>query len=129
MCDYSLEHYQSRPAKEGETFTLNRFASGSIGFIAKDAPSVAVCLSCDMKVRLMNLPEHVQSRFGVAAGDRATFTQVDGGLYRDAVRFSNGRIALLQELGPGVTAMLDDALSAPLPKQQPAVKQLAEIAR
>ena len=68
MCDYSLEHYQSRPAKQGETFTLNRFPSGSIGFIAKDAPSVAVCLSCDMKVRLMNLPEHVQSRFGLSAG-------------------------------------------------------------
>ncbi len=129
MCDYSLEHYQSRPAKQGETFTLNRFPSGSIGFIAKDAPSVAVCLSCDMKVRLMNLPEHVQSRFGLSADDLATFTQVDGGLYRDAVRFSNGRVALLQELGPGVSATLDDALTGPLPTEPVVVRVLAEIAR
>lgn len=119
MCDYSLEHYQSRPAQQGETYTLTRFPSGSIGFIARDTPSVAVCMACDMKLKLANLPDHVQSRFGIQATDVATFTQVDGGLYRDGIRFSNGRVALLQELGPGVSASLYDALSRPIESLKP----------
>jgi len=125
MCDYSLEHYQSRPAQQGETFTLSRFSSGSVGFIAKDQPSVAVCLACDMRLKLRAIPEHVQSRFGIGDEAPAIFTQVDGGLYRDAVRFDNGRVALLQELGPGVIASLDDALVQPIPVRKPFVEVLA----
>lgn len=122
MCDYSLEHYQSRPARQGETFTLSRFSSGSLGFIAKDSPSVAVCLACDMRLRLQALPEHIQARYSVSSEAPATFTQVDGGFYRDAVRFDNGHVVLLQELGPGVIAALDDALSQPLPVRERGVE-------
>lgn len=114
MCDYSLEHYQSRPARKGEKYVTNRFPSGSIGFVVNGDQSVAVCMACDMRLKLESIPDLMQSRLGIGADEWATFTRIEGGLYRDGVRFDNGRTALLQELGTGVTAWLEDALSTPL---------------
>ena len=39
MCDYSLEHYRSRPAQLGERYETHQFQSRSIGFIAPGDPS------------------------------------------------------------------------------------------
>ena len=45
MCDYSLEHVASRPARVGDKLVSTRFPySGTNGFTAIDEPSVAVCL-------------------------------------------------------------------------------------
>ena len=44
MCDYSLEHVASRPARVGDKLVSTRFPSGTSGFTAIDEPSVAVCL-------------------------------------------------------------------------------------
>lgn len=115
MCDYSLEHYQSRPARKGEEYETTRFTSGSIGFIEPGNHSVAVCMSCDTRVALSNIPEPVQSRLSITANECATFVRLDGGLYRDGVRFDNGRACTLQELGIGVKAMIEDALVTPVP--------------
>jgi hypothetical protein len=49
MCDYSLEMYGSRPAREGELYVITRFPSGSIGFISAGDPRTAVCLQCDAR--------------------------------------------------------------------------------
>ena len=38
MCDYSLEMYGSRPAREGEIYVTTRFPSGSIGFASAGDP-------------------------------------------------------------------------------------------
>lgn len=115
MCDYSLEHYQSRPARKGEEYETTRFTSGSIGFIEPGNHSVAVCMSCDTRVVLSNIPDPVQSRLSVTGTESATFVRLDGGLYRDGVRFDNGRACSLQELGIGVKAMIEDALVTPVP--------------
>lgn len=115
MCDYSLEHYQSRPARKGEEYETTRFTSGSIGFIEPGNHSVAVCMSCDTRLALSNIPEPLQARLSVAASESATFVRLDGGLYRDGVRFGNGRACSLQELGIGVKAMIEDALVTPVP--------------
>ena len=50
MCDYSLEMYGSRPAREGEIYVTTRFPSGSIGFASAGDPRTAVCMQCDTKV-------------------------------------------------------------------------------
>jgi hypothetical protein len=42
MCDYSLEMYGSRPAREGEIYVTTRFPSGSIGFASAGDPRTAV---------------------------------------------------------------------------------------
>ena len=50
MCDYSLEHVASRPAKVGDRLTTTRFKnpytmfSPTVGFCAVDEPDTAVCL-------------------------------------------------------------------------------------
>jgi hypothetical protein len=45
MCDYSLQHVASRPARMGDKLVSTRFLnSGTRGFAAIDEPNVAVCL-------------------------------------------------------------------------------------
>ena len=119
MCDYSLEHYQSRPARQGEEYVTHRFASGSIGFVAPNEPSVAVCMTCDMRLKLQDLPVLMQARLKVAPVEVVTFTRLDSGLYRDGVRFDNGQLLSLQDLGPGLKAELVDALADPIPARAP----------
>ena len=45
MCDYSLHHVASRPARVGDKLVSTKFLnSGTRGFAAVGEPSVAVCL-------------------------------------------------------------------------------------
>jgi hypothetical protein len=52
MCDYSLEAYRTRPARQGEHYTTHRFPSGTIGFIAPGDTVTAICLAYDTKLTL-----------------------------------------------------------------------------
>jgi hypothetical protein len=45
MCDYSLRHVASRPARMGDKLvSTSFFNSGTRGFAAVDEPNVALCL-------------------------------------------------------------------------------------
>lgn len=112
MCDYSLEAYRSRPAQLGERYETHRFESYSVGFVAPGDPSTAVCLECDMKLRLEGIPEQVQRAKRVLANEDVTFARIEKGVHHDGVRFGNGAEVTLQELGPGVKGFLYDALSS-----------------
>jgi len=113
MCDYSLEAYRSRPARQGERYKTSRFPSGSIGFTAPGDGLTAVCMACDTRLALEGLSDAVQEACGVGPAAEATFTRLETRLYRDAVRFDNGAELSLQRLGPGVEAHVLDALSEP----------------
>ena len=113
MCDYSLELYRSRPAQQGEQYRTHRFRTGSTGFIAPGDTSIAVCMACDMRLRLEGIPEIVQEIHRVSANEDVTFIRLDTGSYRDGVRFANGVMVHLQRLGPGVSAFVIDALLTP----------------
>lgn len=114
MCDYSLEHYRSRPAQEGEKYRTHRFASGSIGFVSAGDTETAVCMAYDMAMRLEGIPRTVQASHGIAAGEDVVFARLDTGRpYRDGVRFASGAEVTLQQLGPGVEAIVTDALLGP----------------
>ena len=112
MCDYSLEHYRSRPAQLGEKYETHQFGSWSIGFIAPGDASTAICMACDTKLRLEGIPELIQMRLRVSANENVTFTRLEAGPYHDGVRFANGAEVTLQELGTGVTGYVDDLLSS-----------------
>ena len=114
MCDYSLEMYRSRPAVAGERYETRRFTSGSIGFISPGAPDVAVCMACDTRLEVSNIPRHLQLSCDVPEVSGATFIRLDGGPHHDGMRFANGAEVTLQQLGPGVSASVVDALTAPL---------------
>jgi hypothetical protein len=106
MCDYSLEMYGSRPAREGEIYVATRFPSGSVGFAAPGEPKVPVCVQCDTKVVLTDIPEAMQAAYGIGREANALFAQRETGLYRDGVRLEDGRFVSLQDLQPGVGAYI-----------------------
>jgi hypothetical protein len=113
MCDYSLEAYRSRPAREGEQYVTHRFSSSAIGFIAPGDPVTAVCMAYDTQLQLEDIPQTVQAALGVPASKHATFARLEGGVFQDGVRFDNGTQITLQQLGPGVKAVVVDSLLTP----------------
>lgn len=126
MCDYSLEMYGSRPAREGELYVSTRFPSGSIGFAAPGDPRIPVCVQCDTRVVLTDIPASMQRTYGVGAEVETVFAQRETGLYRDGLRLKNGRFLSLQELPPGVGAYIPSLLekSAAKPVETAAGKRV-----
>jgi len=110
MCDYSLEMYGSRPAREGELYVTTRFPSGSIGFAAPGDPRIPVCVQCDTKVVLTDVPVAMQATYGIGAEVETIFAQRDTGLYRDGLRLASGRFVSLQDLQPGIGAYIPTLL-------------------
>jgi hypothetical protein len=55
MCDYSLELYRSRQAVNEEHYTLHRFGSGTLGFVAEGDRTTAVCMPVGVRLRLEGL--------------------------------------------------------------------------
>ena len=102
MCDYSLEMYASRPAREGETYVITRFPSGSIGLASAGDPRTAVCVQCDTQLILTEVPNELQQLLGVGSTEEVTFTRLEQGVYRDGVQFKNGKTLPLQQLRPGI---------------------------
>lgn len=125
MCDYSLEAYQSRPAAVGEKLTLERFSSGSMGFASGSTCNLAVCVPADTQLRLEGIGEAVQKAYGVAAVEEVTMTRLEGGMYRDAVKFFNGTEVLLQRLDRGLNAIVLAADEEPIDIAKPAVPEYA----
>lgn len=108
MCDYSLELYRSRPAVQEEQYTLHRFPSGTMGFVAGTDCETAVCMPAGARLSLQGINETVQRAFSVGPAEEVTMIRLDvtGHAHRDALRFANGREVLLQSLNAGVTAKL-----------------------
>ena len=110
MCDYSLEVYGSRPAREGERYVTTRFPSGTIGLASPSQASTAVCLSCDTALQIDGIPAGLRKEFGLKAHEEAVFIRLDTGSYRDGVRFGNGVEVSLQKFPPGVTVAVTQLL-------------------
>ena len=108
MCDYSLELYRSRPAAQEEQYTLHRFPSGTMGFVAGTDCETAVCMPAGARLSLQGINETVQRAFSIGPAEAVTMTrlEVTGHAHRDAVRFANGREVVLQSLNAGVTCTL-----------------------
>jgi hypothetical protein len=108
MCDYSLEMYASRPARESEKYVTTRFPSGSIGLAAPGDCSTAVCVLYDTKLNLEGISSDLQTRLGVQSHEQVVFARLEHGAYRDGVKFGNGKEISLQLLGSGVGVTLVD---------------------
>jgi hypothetical protein len=113
MCDYSLASIPNRLAVEGEQLVTFRFITGSIGLISGDAPlwrlwfkqppAVCVCVPPGARLLLRDIPKDLQRQLDVQATEEVAFVQLSAEeyRYRDAVRFRNGRVVLLQRLKCG----------------------------
>lgn len=131
MCDYSLHSYATRLAKENEELVCHRFWSGSMGLaspaelrrLGGELPGrrfswtalrdwwgatrrsvAAVCIPPGARLEVQNIPVRLQRRIGVGATETVTFTQItaEEHVYRDALRFRNGKQVLIQELEEGM---------------------------
>ncbi|HLH12353.1 MAG TPA: hypothetical protein VKV77_10805 [Methylovirgula sp.] len=108
MCDYSLEMYASRPAREAERYVTTRFPSGSIGLASPGDCTTAVCVQYDTRLKLENISNDLQTRLGVKPEEEVVFARLEHGAYRDGIRFGNGKEVSLQLLGSGVGVTLVD---------------------
>jgi hypothetical protein len=134
MCDYSLEHYGSRPAHEGERCVTTRFPSGTIG-LASPAKffkvSTPVCLNCGTALEIEGIPARMCREYGLRASEDAVFIRLDGDShsYRDGLRFSNGTEVSLQKFPPGVgftvKQLLENALTLEFERPEDALVGLS----
>ena len=106
MCDYSLESYRTRPAQNGEKYVITRFEGDSVGLASPGDCSTAVCVPSDTQLRLEGIPEALQNKFGVGPYEEVTFVHLDHGRYRDGIKFRNGAEVTLQQLEPGIAAVV-----------------------
>jgi len=84
-------------------------------------PVPAVCIPPGARLRLEDVPARLQRELDVRAVEDVVFTQITAAVntYRDAVRFSNGQTARLQELREGQRVrVLDLSLAEPLDLEQ-----------
>ncbi len=109
MCDYSLQHLASRPAKVGDRLVSTKFANSiTRGFSAIGEPNVAVCVlpgtelvfdrdvECDHALGFFP-NKKMRSRL-------ARFRQINLDSpyeHHDALEFPNGQVALLTRLCEG----------------------------
>jgi hypothetical protein len=110
MCDYSLQHVLSRPAKVGDRLTTREFNRYTRGFSASEDMSVAVCvlpgteLSFADEVRLVRRWPWTKSKINHKTAIFRQINQNNPGTHHDALEFPDGQIVLLTLLVAGQTA-------------------------
>jgi len=113
MCDYSLHHVASRPAKVGDKLVTTQFNNSiTRGFAAVGEPNVAVCLLSGTEVAFEKEIEFERGfailvrwkREKAIGGKVARFRQINTdkpNVHHDALEFSNGEIVLVTRLYEG----------------------------
>ena len=113
MCDYSLQHVRSRPAKVGDKLTTRDFGTCTRGFAAAEDAGVAVCvlpgteLAFSHPVTLTDYRFVVGWKVEILGHATAIFRQVNKNeprKHHDALEFPDGRIVLLTRLSEGQEA-------------------------
>ena len=121
MCDYSLEMYASRPARQGEAYQTTRFPSGSIGLVSPGDRACAICVQYDTRLELTDIPANVRARYGLSDREPVVFARIETGAYHDAVALKDGSVVSLQQIGPGVTVAVESLLEKQVQATEPAL--------
>ena len=107
MCDYSLEHLASRPAKVGDKLVTTSFrGSLTVGFCAVGEPSIAVCLQPGTELafeREIELPARFWKPRKLGAC-MARFRRINEGwrtMHHDALELPTANVVLLSALREG----------------------------
>jgi hypothetical protein len=124
MCDFSLQHTKSRPAKVGDRLTTRNFGTGTNGFAAPEDPNTAVCLLPGTELgfsRKVTIPEvgFFRSVSKTISHTVAIFRQINKEqprAHHDALEFPDGSIVLLTMLCEGQEATV---LQLPAQPQTP----------
>ncbi len=101
MCDYSLHHVKSRPAKIGDQLTTRDFNLGTRGFAASEDKNIAVCVLPGTELSFANAVTCIPRwPFPIRAINHKTaiFRRVNQSnrmAHHDALEFPDGRVVLL----------------------------------
>jgi hypothetical protein len=116
MCDYSLQHVASRPAKINDKLVTTKFHNSiTRGFAAVGEPNVAVCLLPGTEIAFDRNAECERSfDIGILPtkkiGQRlARFRQINmdnPAAHHDALQFPDGQVVLLTRLAEGQRAAI-----------------------
>jgi hypothetical protein len=112
MCDYSLQHVASRPAKIGDVLVTARFAEGLTGgFSGVGEPNVAVCvlpgteIAFDQEIeRYAVLPLFRSRKLGTQVARFRRVNENIPSVHHDALELPGGKTVLLTLLRPGQRA-------------------------
>jgi hypothetical protein len=123
MCDYSLHHVATRPAKVEDKLVTTRFGNSiTRGFAAIGEPQVAVCLLPGTEIAFEKNVE-CEPALGILPTRKlgqnvARFRQVNlqqPSVHHDALEFPDGQIVLLTRLCEGQRATVLQLPAAPRP--------------
>jgi hypothetical protein len=114
MCDYSLHHVATRPAKIEDKLVVSKFSNSiTRGFAAEGEPQVAVCLLPGTEIAF-DANVECEPSFGIGilpnkkVGQRlARFRQINmdnAVTHHDALEFPDGQVVLLTRLCEGQRA-------------------------
>jgi hypothetical protein len=123
MCDYSLHHVSSRPAKIEDKLVVTKFDNSiTRGFAAVGEPHVAVCLLPGTEVAFEENVE-CEPSFGIGilpnkkiSQRLARFRQINldnAVAHHDALEFPDGQVILLTRLCEGQKATVLQLPAAP----------------
>jgi hypothetical protein len=107
MCDYSLHHVKSRPAKVGDKLTTRDFGTGTHGFAAWEDATVAVCVLPGTELCFADEVTFALWHVRVIKYKTAIFRQINldkRWTHHDALEFPDGEIVLLTYLMEGQQA-------------------------
>jgi hypothetical protein len=135
MCDYSLHHVASRPARVGDKLTSTSFLNSETrGFSAVDEPNVAVCLLPGTELAFeANIECEGVYGFGFKRLQHkvARFRQVDvhhPNVHHDALELPDGQIIKLTTLRAGQRAtVLQMPMSPRAVTPEPDVPDMATV--
>jgi hypothetical protein len=104
MCDYSLQHVRSRPAKVADRLVTHNFGTGTRGFCSPEDRSTAVCLIPGTELAF---EQPIEANVPTEAHRTAIFRQINKNVsyrHHDALELPGGQIVLLTQLCEGQIA-------------------------
>ena len=111
MCDYSLHHVKSRPAKVGDKLTTTNFYTGTRGFAAPEDSTTAVCILPGTELAFSEevkcIPFGLSWKAKTMDFSTAIFRKINTDVPRvhhDALEFPDGSYVLLTDLREGQEA-------------------------
>ena len=121
MCDYSLHHVNSRPAKVGDKLTTRDFRMGTLGFAASEDANVAVCVLPGTELSFADTVQRSERHLwpwqnNTINHQTAIFRQVnkeEQRTHHDALEFPDGQIVFLTHLSEGQQATILQLPAAP----------------
>ena len=111
MCDFSLHHVKSRPAKVGDKLTTRNFNTGTRGFAAPEDSTTAVCILPGTELAFSAEVIYASRVYGwktrTTSSRTAIFRQINKDVpqvHHDALEFPDGTFVLLTYLHEGQQA-------------------------